>query len=60
MNDSSTRDDQAIEQAIRRTIAGEMSAFEVIVRRYERSLRVWLATQAPPPQWMWTMLLSEH
>ena len=48
MNDSSTRNDHPIENAISRTIAGEMPAYEVIVQRFERPLRVWLATQAPP------------
>lgn len=48
MNDSSTRNDNPIENAISRTIAGEMPAYEVIVQRFERPLRVWLATQAPP------------
>lgn len=48
MNDSSNRSDPIIEEAIRRTRSGEISAFEEVVKRFERPLRVWLATQAPP------------
>lgn len=37
-----------LENCIRRTQNGNLSAFEPIVRRFERPLRTWLATQAPP------------
>ncbi len=33
---------------IRLVLRGEKAAFEIIVRRFERPLRAWLATQAPP------------
>ena len=33
---------------ISRVLRGDTSAFEGIVRRFERPLRAWLATQAPP------------
>lgn len=33
---------------ISRVLRGDTSAFEDIVRRFERPLRAWLATQAPP------------
>ena len=48
MNHSPTRNESSIEEAIRRTLAGDVSAFEEVVRQFERPLRVWLATQAPP------------
>ena len=48
MNQSSPRNESSIEEAIRRTLTGEVSAFEEVVRQFERPLRVWLATQAPP------------
>ena len=41
-------DKEIIDDAVGRIRAGEQSAFEVIVRRYERPLRAWLAVQAPP------------
>ena len=48
MNDSPLPTDSAIESAVCRTLSGETMAFEAIVRHFERPLRVWLATQAPP------------
>lgn len=48
MNNSSPPSEAAIENAVRRTMAGETMAFEAIVQQFERPLRVWLATQAPP------------
>jgi RNA polymerase sigma-70 factor, ECF subfamily len=48
MNDSTPPTEAAIENAVRRTMAGETMAFEAIVQQFERPLRVWLATQAPP------------
>jgi len=41
-------DDSLLDHAIRRVRDGETAAFEVVVRRFERSLRAWLAMQAPP------------
>lgn len=41
-------EDSQLEDAIRRTRAGETAAFEVIVRRFERMLRTWLAGHVPP------------
>ena len=40
--------DSTIDGAIRRVRDGETAAFEVVVRRYERPLRAWLAVQTPP------------
>jgi len=37
-----------LENAIRRIRKGDTAAFETIVRRFERPLRAWLATHAPP------------
>ena len=37
-----------IDQAIRRVRSGDTGAFEVVVRRFERPLRAWLAACAPP------------
>lgn len=48
MNQSSPRNDSSTEDAIIRTLAGDVSAFEAVVRQFERPLRVWLAAQAPP------------
>ena len=36
------------DECLRLVLQGERDAFEVIVRRYERSLRSWLAVHAPP------------
>lgn len=44
----STNADFSPNDVITRVIHGETSAFEGIVRRFERPLRAWLATQAPP------------
>ncbi len=41
-------DDGRLENAIRRTREGETAAFEVVVRRFETSLRTWLAGHVPP------------
>lgn len=40
--------DGAVEIAIRQVRAGDVQAFADIVRRFERPLRAWLATHAPP------------
>ena len=37
-----------LEEAIRRVRKGDTAAFEVVVRRFERSLRAWLAMYTPP------------
>ena len=41
-------DDAAVEDALEQTRDGDTSAFEVVVRRFETSLRAWLAAHAPP------------
>jgi RNA polymerase sigma-70 factor (ECF subfamily) len=41
-------DDLHIEAAIRQIRAGDLQAFAAVVRRFERPLRAWLATHAPP------------
>ncbi|MCA8987267.1 MAG: sigma-70 family RNA polymerase sigma factor [Planctomycetaceae bacterium] len=40
-------DNRQLEEAIRRTCAGETEAFEFVVRRFERPLRAWLAGHLP-------------
>jgi RNA polymerase sigma-70 factor (ECF subfamily) len=37
-----------VDDAISRVRKGNMAAFEVVVRRFERPLRAWLAVYAPP------------
>ncbi len=41
-------DESEIDEIVGRVKHGEMSAFEVIVRRFERPLRAWLATHSQP------------
>lgn len=41
-------DNSKLEDAIRRTREGETAAFELVVRRFERPLRTWLAGHVPP------------
>lgn len=41
-------DDSQIDAALLRVSRGDTAAFEVVVRRFERSLRTWLAVHAPP------------
>jgi RNA polymerase sigma-70 factor (ECF subfamily) len=41
-------DDALVEAAIRRVRTGDVEAFATIVSRFERPLRAWLATHAPP------------
>ena len=48
MTDVYPTDDVDLPTTIARVLAGETKAFEQIVRRFERPLRAWLATQAPP------------
>jgi len=38
----------SIDDAISRVRKGDLAAFEVVVRRFEQPLRVWLAVHAPP------------
>ncbi len=40
--------DAATERAIGRVLAGDREAFAAVVRRFERPLRTWVATHAPP------------
>lgn len=47
-NDDFSPDDFSPDDLISRVVGGETGAFEDIVRRFERPLRAWLATQAPP------------
>jgi RNA polymerase sigma-70 factor (ECF subfamily) len=49
MDRDSKNDDFSADALIARVANGEVAAFEGIVRRFERPLRAWLATQAPPP-----------
>ena len=48
MAKQSDNDDFSPDDLISRVVGGETGAFEDIVRRFERPLRAWLATQAPP------------
>lgn len=48
MRRHATIDDAQLEDAIRRTREGETAAFEGVVRRFETSLRAWLAGHVPP------------
>jgi len=41
-------DDTQFQDSIERSMRGEAAAFEVIVRRFEKPLRSWLAGHAPP------------
>jgi len=41
-------DSSEIDDAIRRVRSGDTGAFEVVVRRFERPLRAWLAACGPP------------
>lgn len=47
MSHKSDIDDAAVEKAVRQVQDGTTAPFEVVVRRYERPLRAWLAVQAP-------------
>jgi RNA polymerase sigma-70 factor (ECF subfamily) len=40
--------EDSVETAIRQVRAGDVQAFATIVHRFERPLRAWLATHAPP------------
>lgn len=42
-----TNDDSLIDDALQRVSRGETAAFEVILRRFERPLRAWLAAHVP-------------
>jgi RNA polymerase sigma-70 factor (ECF subfamily) len=48
MTDDSQPDDTMLEAALRRVRDGDVAAFSVVVRRFERPLRAWLAAQSPP------------
>ena len=48
MSKRTTTDDFLPNDVIHRVLRGETAAFEAIVRRFERPLRAWLATHAPP------------
>jgi RNA polymerase sigma-70 factor, ECF subfamily len=41
-------DDSQIDAALQRIAEGDVAAFEVVVRRFERPLRAWLAAHVPP------------
>ena len=41
-------DESMLEDCLRRVRRGETSAYEPVVRRFERPLRAWLAAHAPP------------
>jgi len=41
-------DDLQLEKTVFRTREGDVAAFEVVVRRFETSLRAWLAGHVPP------------
>jgi RNA polymerase sigma-70 factor, ECF subfamily len=47
MRHRSTTDDATVDEAVKQVQRGETAPFEVVVRRYERPLRAWLAVQAP-------------
>ena len=38
----------AVDDALRRVRAGDVQSFASVVRQFERPLRIWLATHAPP------------
>ena len=48
MSYESNIDDAAVDKAVKQVQAGKTAPFKVVVRRYERPLRAWLAVQAPP------------
>ena len=48
MSSKSNIDDAAVDKAVRQVQDGKTASFEVVVHRYERPLRAWLAVQAPP------------
>ena len=47
MTEKPTSDDSQVDEALRRVSQGETGAFEVILRRFERPLRAWLAAHVP-------------
>lgn len=48
MSASNSSDDIDFDALVRRTLEGDLAAFEAIVRRMERPLRAWLATHVSP------------
>jgi len=47
MGSNKNIDDAAVDTAVKQVQEGKSAPFEVVVRRYERPLRAWLAVQAP-------------
>ncbi len=47
MTENAAYNEPLLDEAIRSVRKGNTDAFEVVVRRFERSLRAWLAMQAP-------------
>ena len=41
-------DESMLDDAIRRVRKGKIASFEIIMRRFERPLRAWLAVLSPP------------
>lgn len=48
MTDTPRQNDTMLDAALQRVRGGDVAAFSVVVRRFERPLRAWLAAQAPP------------
>lgn len=48
MEETTANNEFSPDATISRVIAGETQAYEEIVRRFERPVRAWLATQTPP------------
>lgn len=48
MSERNTEPEIEVEKAVERIRKGDVAAFEVIVRHFERPLRAWLATQSAP------------
>ena len=55
MAKQTTNDDFPTNDEILRVLRGETPAFESIVRRFERPLRAWLATQVTQYRWRRTV-----
>jgi RNA polymerase sigma-70 factor (ECF subfamily) len=47
MSMNSIPNDPKVNEALKRVLRGETAEFEVVMRRYERSLRAWLAAHVP-------------
>lgn len=48
MPPTNPNDEVLLDDSLRRVLQGEVAAYEVVVRQFERPLRAWLAAQAPP------------